>query len=492
MNTPPQGSENARLVARNTLFLVLSQFVTAPLSLLVNAVMGRYLGPEDFGLLYLLFTTTSLVFVVVEWGQQATMTNLVARSPERSGVLLGSALAFRLPMAVAAYGISAAGLLLLGHPGSIQWPYLLAFVQSALTSTAAAFVAVLRGRERISLVVRATISTALLGAAFQVVALLLGFRLRAFLGVNIAIAAFSLGINVVLLRRVTTDEVRPDWQAAKGMARTGTTFMLLGAMLALQPYVDAIILARLAPAEVIGWYAAAIKVQGAIIFPSTTLAIALYPTLSRLHAESEQAWADLARSSLEAVAIFAVPASLGCLLFADVGISLFSRTTFGPAADNLRVLSPFIFLVYFNIVLGTSLTAAGKQVSWAWAQSSCVVVSLVADPFLVPLFQRRYGNGGLGVGVATVISEVMMATAALLLVPRGLVGGSLIRTLLRTLLAGGAMCAAALVTRGIWWPLSIIAALGTYTATLFAIGGVGKDQRRLLATVLASKLQRKN
>ena len=199
-----------------------------------------------------------------------------------------------------------------------------------------------------------------------------------------------------------------------------------------------------------------------------------------------------AGSSGEAVAIFAVPASLGCLLFADVGISLFSRTTFGPAADNLRVLSPFIFLVYFNIVLGTSLTAAGKQVSWAWAQSSCVVVSLIADPFLVPLFQRRYGNGGLGVGVATVISEVMMATAALLLVPRGLVGGSLIRTLLRTLLAGGAMCAAALVTRGIWWPLSIIAALGTYTATLFAIGGVGKDQRRLLATVLASKLQRKN
>ena len=490
MNTPAPGPDNARLVARNTLTLILSQFVTGPLSLLVNAVMGRHLGPEDFGLLYLLFTTTSLVFMVVDWGQAATLTSMVARAPERSGVLLGSALAFRLPLAAAAYGISATSLLLLGHPVSVQLPYLLAFVQTGLASGAGAFNAVLRGHERIPMVVRATLFTALFGAAFQIGALLLGVRLNAFLGVNIAIAAFSFGLSVALLRKVTDDPLRPDWRATRELARTGTTFMFLSAMLALQPYVDAIILARLAPAEVVGWYAAAIKIQGAILFPSTTLAVALYPTLSRLHAESEQAWADLTRSSLEAVALFAVPASLGCLLFADVGIALFSRSTFGPAADNLRLLAPFVFLVYFNIVLGTALTAAGKQVRWAGAQSACVLISLAADPFLVPLFQRRYGNGGLGVGVATVISEVMMATAALVLAGRGLVGGSLIRTLLRTLVAGAAMGAAALVTRGMWWPVSIAAALGAYAATLFAIGGVGAGQRRLLATVLSNRLRR--
>ena len=491
MKTPPQGPDNARLVVRNTLTLILSQFVTGPLSLLVNAVMGRHLGPEDFGLLYLLFTTTSLVFMVVEWGQSRTLTSMVARSPGRTGVLLGSALAFRLPLAVAAYAISA-GTLLLGHPASIQGPYLLAFVQAGLTSCAGAFNAVLRGHERIPLVVKATLFAVLSGAVLQIGALLLGVRLMAFLGVNVAIAALSLGLSVALLRKVTTEPLRPDWQATRSLARTGTTFMFLGAMLALQPYVDAIILARLAPAEVVGWYAAAIKIQGAILLPSTTLAAALYPTLSRLHAESEQTWANLTRSSLEAVAIFAVPASLGCLLFADVGISLFSRSTFGPAADNLRMLGPFVFLVYFNIVLGTALMAAGKQRRWAWAQSSCVLVSLVADPLLVPLFQRRYGNGGLGVAVATVISEVMMATAALVLSPRGLLGSSLVRTLLRTLVAGGAMCAAALATHGIWWPFSILAALGAYTGTLFAIGGVGAGQRRLLADLLANRIRRKD
>jgi O-antigen/teichoic acid export membrane protein len=491
MNTPPQGSGNAQLVVRNTLFLVLSQFVTAPLSLLVNAVMGRYLGPEDFGLLYLLFTITTLVFIVVEWGQQATLTSMVARSPERSGVLLGSALAFRLPLTLLAYGVSAASLLVLGHPVSVQRPYLLVFVCSALATTATVIGAILRGHERISLLVRINIGTALLQAVLPVGALLLGLRFSGLLWANIAVAGCSLGISSLFLRLVVPGTLKADWEVAKGLARTGTTFMLLGAVLALQPYVDAMILARLAPGEVVGWYAAALKFLGIVLFPSTTLAAALYPTLSRLHAESAQAWADLTRSSLETVAIFAVPASLGCLLFADVGISLFSRTAFGPAADNLRMLSPYVFLVYFNIVLGTSLTAAGKQVRWAWAQSGCVGVSLIADPLLVPLFQRRFGNGGLGVGAAMVTSEVMVAVAAVLLAPRGLVDRGLIQTVARTTLAGAAMCAAALVTRGIWWPPSMIAALAAYAATLFAVGGVGAEQRRLLTTVVASRLRRK-
>ena len=489
--TPAQASGAAGLVVRNTVFLVVAQFVTAPLSLLVNVVMGRYLGPGDFGLLYLLSTATTLVFLVVGWGQHATLIGMVARSPERSGVLLGSALALRLPLVVVAYLLSAASLLLLGHPVSIQWPFLLVFVQSTFTSLAGTWGAMLRGHERISLLVRVTIGTALVQAVLPVGALLLGLRLPGLLWANIAVAAASLGISVALLRMVTAEKMTAQRRVVRELMRAGTSFMLLGAVLALQPYVDAMLLARLAPVEVVGWYAAARKLQGVLIFPSTTLATALYPTLSRLHRESERAWADLTRSSLEAVAIFAVPAFLGCLLFADVGVSLFSRSTFGPAAADLRMLSPFVFLVYFNIVFGTALSAAGKQVAWAWAQSACVLISLVADPLLIPVFQRRYANGGLGVGAATVISEVMIAAAALWIAPRGLVGSSLVKTMARTLLSGGAMAAVALVSRALPWPVSMLASLAAYAGALFAVGGVGAEQRRLLAAVVAGKFRRK-
>ena len=488
---PPQGSGAGKLVARNVIFLVLSQFVTAPLSLLANAVMGRYLGPGDFGLLYLLGTTTGFVFLVVDWGQQTTLAGMTARAPERSGVLLGSALTLRLLLTAVAYGLSAASLLVLGYPAAIQWPYLLVFVSSGLTGPVGAIGAILRGHERMSLLVRINIATALLQAAIPVGVLLAGGRLTGLLWANIAVSGLCLALSIVSLRMVTSNKLRVDRQVINELTRTGTTFMIFGVVLVLQKYVDAVILARMAPAEVVGWYSAAAKLQGFIIFPSTTLAWALYPTLSRLYQDSERAAVELTSSALEAVAIFAVPASLGCLLFADVGISLFSQATFGPAAATLQMLSPFIFLVYFNIVLGTSLMAAGKQVHWTWAQSSCVLVSLVADPLLIPIFQRRYGNGGLGVGVAAIISEGLMAGAALLLAPRGILGGRLLRTMACTLLAGGAMTAAALATRWMPWPASMALALAAYAVILFAVGGVGPAQRQLLATVVVSKLRRK-
>ena len=44
-------------------------------------------------------------------------------------------------------------------------------------------------------------------------------------------------------------------------------------------------------------------------------------------------------------------------------------------------------------------------------------MSLVLNPLLVPWFQQRAGNGGLGVSVATVVSEVLMVAGGFWLAP---------------------------------------------------------------------------
>src|SRR5438105_7372186 len=68
-----------RVVARNTLALVLSQFVTTPVSIIVNAVLARSLGAGDFGAIYLATTFLTVVFLFVEWGGQAQVAAAVAR-----------------------------------------------------------------------------------------------------------------------------------------------------------------------------------------------------------------------------------------------------------------------------------------------------------------------------------------------------------------------------------------------------------------------------
>src|SRR6476620_9040954 len=92
---PKQGS-----VLKNTLILVGAQFLGMPLSIVVNAALGRKLGPTDFGYLNLAGTFCTFGFLFVEWGHGGLMPAAIAQNRERTGALLGSSLAWRVGSAV--------------------------------------------------------------------------------------------------------------------------------------------------------------------------------------------------------------------------------------------------------------------------------------------------------------------------------------------------------------------------------------------------------
>ena len=64
----PDKTVAGRLVGRNALALVASQFVTTPVSMVVNALLARTLGASNFGAVYLATTVLTLAFLFVEWG----------------------------------------------------------------------------------------------------------------------------------------------------------------------------------------------------------------------------------------------------------------------------------------------------------------------------------------------------------------------------------------------------------------------------------------
>jgi O-antigen/teichoic acid export membrane protein len=93
---------NSAPVLRNAIWLIGAQVLAAPLSILINAVCARFLGPADFGILYLATTYTSFAFLFVEWGQFGALTGKIAANRARAGELLGSAMVWRSAAAVVA------------------------------------------------------------------------------------------------------------------------------------------------------------------------------------------------------------------------------------------------------------------------------------------------------------------------------------------------------------------------------------------------------
>ncbi|HTX05771.1 MAG TPA: oligosaccharide flippase family protein [Steroidobacteraceae bacterium] len=406
-------------VFRSAGLVVVARVIAAPVSILVNAVAARFLGASDFGLLYQALTFSSFVFLFVEWGQPNVLMAQVATRSAAAGELLGSGIASRVSAAVIAGGTVPWICALAGYDREFVLVLSLTLLVATFATVSGACQDVLRGFERADVAAGTFLGWQLLSAAIVVPTLLLGGGLYGLLIAQAGAAAAGLVFLLKMLPRMQVPRPRVRIATVKALLRDGRPFVVFGVVLASQPLVDAAMLSKLAAPQAMGWYGAALKLIGALIFPASALILALYPTLCRLRMESVEAFTSTAAEALYVVAIAAVPLALGCALFPELGVALFGQHSYGPAVGDLRILALYVFLVYFSMPIGSCLVAAGRQNAWTLVQAGCVIVSLVLDPPLIHWSQAHWGNGGLGVCVAAVVSEIMVVSVGATLLPAG-------------------------------------------------------------------------
>ena len=486
-NAPNKGSA---LVLRNALVLVIAQVAAIPLSLVVNGVMGHYLGPDDFGRFFLITTYAGTAFLLVEWGQAGTLPALIAKARERAPVLLGSALAFRAVTVPFVFGALSAGMWLLGHRGSMEALLALFFIVMAIGSVTSACQDAVRGFERTDVAAYSMVGIQFATALFVIPVLWLGGQLTeailAMVAANVLVLVFVWGgVRSTGIRRLSVDR-----SVIKQLAVDGAPFFFFSMTMQLQPMIDAVFLASMASEHAVGWHGAARKLIGVLVFPASALVQALYPTMCRLFESDREGYLRTARTALETSALAVVPLAVGCYLFADLGIETFGREGFAPAADNLRMFSPFIFMLYFSMPLGACILAAGKQRSWTLVQAMCIVTSVVFDPLLIPWFERVHGNGGLGVGATTLIAESLMVISGVVLMPKAVFDRQLLLGLLRLFVAGAAMFGAGMLLRNLSPFLAAPIVALVYLGSLRAIGGLKAEQLALFKDIVKRKASR--
>ena len=479
-----------RLVARNALYLTISQALTVPAAVLVNALTARYLGADIFGYLYLAGTFCSFGYVALTWGHDGVLPAMVAQDHSIAGQLLGSALAWRAVASLVIYAVMASICFVLGYGSEFQWALGLSFIATVLTSCTASCKDTINGFERADIPAFAHVGQQFLGAAVVIPVLLLGGRMHAVLWV--AIGTLTL-VFIWLLRKlpsVGVGKLSPSVSTVKALFVRGSPFVMFSLALTLQPMIDATMLSKLGSVAAVGWYAVARKLIGLLVFPASALIGALYPTLCRLWAEDREEYLKVARGSLHSVMLLVMPMALGCGLYPDIGIAIFSKKNFGPAADDLRILSLYLFLLYLTMPIGTCVLSAGKQRAWSLVQSLCVGVSLLLDPVLIPWFERHYQNGGLGTCTAALLSELVVITLGLWLMPPGIFDARLRRTLLFGLLSGAAMALVAWLLRSLNPFLAAPVALLTYGTALFMTGEITRADIARVLGVIQRKLGR--
>jgi len=473
----------SRIFGRNLLALIASQFVTTPVSLVVNAMLARALGADSFGAIYLATTVLTLAFLLVDWGGQAQIAAEIARDRSAAPRIFGTGLVFRLALG--------AGMLLglplfaaaMDYSAIVRTALALGAFRFALSTIGTLCNAVMRGYERVHWHAAATVTGTLLDAALVIGTLVAGGKLREALVAQIVAAALTLVLQVALVLRLGFGRPRVSPQAFHALIGGGFSFFMLEAVLYAQPYIDASFLSALAPAAALGWYSAATRVTGVLVFPSLAMNLALYPTLARLWTDDRVTYQTMVQLALRAVTILGLLAATGTVIFAGTVVRLVYGDGYAPAAVNLALLSVYVVFVYTNILLGTVLVAARKQVKWAIVQSLCLVGSATLNPTLIPWAQSTYGNGGAGVCICVGLVEIIMTALGLGLLPNGVLQRSLLRTAVSSVIAAAGLVLVAWLCGGVTW-LALTLSIPVYFGLIWLQGEVDADLLLLLRSVI--------
>jgi O-antigen/teichoic acid export membrane protein len=467
--------------------LVVGQVLTMVLGILFSAALGRTLGAGDFGLYFIISSFSAFALVVVDWGQQWFGIREVARAPQRGGDLLGTGLVLRAVGTVLVCIPTGLSAWALGYDPRSIW-FAVGFVALNLPLFLAQnFGVVFRGRDRMALDAGVSVTNRAVGLLLAVAALGLGLGLGGVVVAQGLAGVVALVVALRLYREVGTGPLRFSRATAREILTGGTAIVTMTLTANVQPYIDAVLLSKLVPKDAVGWYGAAKSIMGTLLAPSLILGQAAFPRLSRAALDRPVFRKELAIAQRPMVWMGGL-AGVGTWLFADVAIHVvYGHRAFGPAGIILSIFGLGLFLTFIDVLLGTALTALGRSTAFAVVKIGAVVLGTALELWLIPHFQARTGNGGLGVVVSLVFCEALIFTGLLLLMPRGTVGTGILadagRALAAALAAAGVLRLLPPLSPWLGIPLCVL----LYGIATAAVGLLRPDDLRAISRLIAPR-----
>ncbi|MBV9532747.1 MAG: oligosaccharide flippase family protein [Bradyrhizobium sp.] len=423
------------MLARNAFYLLLGQIVSTTLAIVLNAALGRTLGPADFGVYFLLISMSAAAYVLVDWGQSVVLIRETARRLDLAGPLLGSVLAFRVVAVSSVVVLTACFARLFGYELRIQLLAALAIACAFPLALSQPYGCVFRARNRMDLDAHITVWSKVMTVVATLAALAFGGRLVSVFLAQLVGGGGALALAVFLWRRLALQTPRPSWAVVRELWDQGTPIAFFTIAIAAQPYIDAIVLSKLTPAAVVGYYGAARNILGVLITPATILSIAAFPQMS--HAAFHPIELHrIFRMALRPTLLLGALAAVGCYLFGNFAVDLiYGASHFRPSVEVLEFYAPVFFILFFNMLLGNVVFAIRRTREMAFAKLGNILVSTILALFLVPAFQARWDNGGLGIVVATGAGELLMLIFFAAVLPPGTLDKRTLLDAARALLA---------------------------------------------------------
>ncbi len=477
-------------IAKNATVLFGSQGIMWLLTLALTIVLPRYLGAVGVGKLHFASSIWLMIGVITAFGTDILLTKEIARQPDKTPALFGSAMVAQFSLFIMGYALTILALWLFDYPTDTIYVVALVGLASLIRQFIGVTQAVLQGLEKMEFFSLGEIISNALYTALGIILLFSGWDIYAIAILMIACAVVNLLIQLFFLGRLYKLRLNFAWGSAYRLLQSGWPYLLSSFFLVAYMQIDIIVISALVDERAIGWYGAADRLFSTLMFIPSIYITAAFPTLSRMFVNDKSGLQRLISKSFDMLFLVSVPIGFGLTIIANPLVVLIFGEEFVNSGPILAVFGIVIVLTYQNILIGRFLISMDRQNLWTMVMAVATVVTIGLDFVLIPWCQAMFGNGAIGGALSFVITELGMMIAGFILLPRGSLTRTNLWLAMRVLLAGLIMMAVTWQFQHFFIAIPILVGAVTYISCVLLLRIVPKTDFELLQS-LVHQLQQK-
>jgi O-antigen/teichoic acid export membrane protein len=474
--SPTASQATRQRAATDILMQVVVRILNLAIGVVVTAIVVRTLGKAGYGQWSTIFIVLGLVAYFSNFGMDGVALREAARSPEHEHEWVGAVLMLRLIVLLPVMLVSLGAVLLLKQNHQMLIAGLILIVAMPFGGVGAlGLLFQLRVDNRVPMLVL-TMRSVLWGVAVAIISWRGGGMVALAIAMTSTNAIGSL-IQAFAALRLDTRWPRPTRKHLRQLVSIGLPIGISGVLIIAYARIDQVIVFSVAGSKQAGLYGAVYNVLDQSHFVPISIMTTLAPVLAASWPADRARLLRTARLTGELLAI----ASFGALAFAIVAAEPVVRLIFGAefadAAPALPVLGAAFVLICFGYLNGNLLLVLGLQRRLLRISLLALVVNVIGNLILVPLF------GFMGAACMTLATEAVVFASAFTLVLRALELrrpklGRLGRTAIAAVALGAALGALRLADA----PLGALVATACvlYPALLVALRAFGADDVRVL------------
>lgn len=449
-------------VIKNSAFLVVATLLDRAGEYILVLFISRTLGVQFFGQYFLVISLLYIFQNLARVGLNQLTTREIAKRKDQIGPLVLGYGLLGSGLAVVLTGVMYLTAIVLDYPPDTMVAiYLvgLSIIPATLRSIGEGAIFAWERMELVALIrfgvslVRVGISLALLLAGYGLLSILMVLVITEWFAALLSLAVVHWGLAALggSVRSVLSRQ---------SVANVGTFFVMSIFMVGVNN-LDAVILSKLAPIEVVGLYGAASKLVQAIILCRAAIMNSLFPALSYLSATAPGRFQAVVQQALRLTLVVLLPAALIVSQLSDVIIPFLYKEEFLGAIAPFSVLIWIIVPSFVYAVLTRALVAGGHEKVTIAVTGLSVMVNVGLDLVLIPRW------GAVGAAWATLLSLGLAAVVSYVFVTRRLFWMDFGQMMGKPLLAGLCLSVAAFVLRDLPWLPLVPILLAIYLCLLF-------------------------